>query len=75
MNTTVQAKFAEYTLTSSISAKEAMLSYLQFLIRKGELSHEGLVFLRNEIDRLTSEIEALNRQLGNASKPTISVHA
>lgn len=71
----VQAKFALYTITTSISAKEAMRSYLEFLMKKGGLSHQGLVFLREEIDRLTREIEALKRQLGNASKPSISVYA
>lgn len=75
MDMSVTAKFAEYNLKSSISAKEGMRSYFEFLLKKGGLPHVSLVFLRVEIDRLDSEIEALNRQLGNARKPSISVYA
>lgn len=76
MDMSIQAKFAEYNLKSSISTKEAMRSYLELLFsKKEEMPHQSLVFLHEEVDRLTCEIEALNRQLGNARKPSISVYA
>lgn len=69
---TPQKGLQKYQTLEVLNIKKAMRDYFEFLLKKGGMPHQSLVFLREEIDRLSSEIETLKRQLGHNSAPRIS---